>query len=210
VAVSGVISAGRLQRSWLGIPQDAMGAYLRCSCFCCALGCNESMTLQLSRFAPAHAAGIYQIIAGLVGLYFTFRRELTGQSDALHFNVYALAISLLSVTLGVSVWRQSRKALVASAVFQAIQVPRILGRGSSLAFLVGPELSLRFRWPQLELMFDAGVILNVGQPVDIDGTLGVNLLALSFALLLARTAQAKETRMISRHPKSGPSEAPGP
>ena len=143
------------------------------------------------------AAG-YEILAGLVGLAFTFRLVPLSRGYGLGFNVVVAAFAATSVLLGVFLWQGSARARRLSLVFQLLQILRVSSSSIVLGLLVGVEGTVRFQGPLVSLFTNAGVIAAAFRPTTEQPTIvGINLVAGLVAFLLWRGG--RDRGLLARH-----------
>ena len=136
---------------------------------------------------------VYEIYAGLVGLLHALHPHLLTGVTSVTFNLMAVVPCLISTALGALMWTGAQNAVLCSAVFQAIQIPRLAAAHLHVSLLVGTELSLMFRGPVASLWTTTGVTFQLGAvSTSQGGMIGVNLIGLT-ALLLSLGAKASAT-----------------
>jgi hypothetical protein len=144
------------------------------------------------------AASIYQVVAGLVGLISTVRTTSVNSGSGVTFNVIAVALSVISVVLGVSLWSGNERATRWSFWWQVLQIPRLTSPVLTFAVLVGLEFTVRLQGPLMSLFWQRGVTFVVWHPAPgqaVSTTVGINVVAGTAAFLVSRGRRALFSRV---------------
>jgi hypothetical protein len=125
---------------------------------------------------------VYEIYAGVVGLWRALHPRVSINETSLSFNVFAVLLCLVSIVLGLLLWNGVRTSRASSFVFQLLQVPRLIAGQFQAGLLVGTELSLIFRGPTVALWTTTGVSAVLGTaPPETAELIALNLVAATMA-----------------------------
>ena len=105
----------------------------------------------------ARLVGAYECVAGALAMLRSITLNLQAGGSAIGFNVIVVLAGLVSMVLGGLLWSSPVQARRASAVFQGLQIPRLVFGKLQFGFLVGAELTAKLMEGRLVLHTAWGV-----------------------------------------------------